>query len=65
MPFLERLERPAVALDLPGLGRLGAALDRELDHSMHGLARFVERFRDALGIGEYDLVGPRLGRRSA
>ncbi len=56
-PFMARLERPSVALDLPGWGGSERRSIRELDHSMHGLARFVERFRDTLGIGEYDLVG--------
>lgn len=55
-PFMARLDRPSVALDLPGWGASERRSTHELDHSMHGLARFVERFRMALGIGDYDLV---------
>jgi pimeloyl-ACP methyl ester carboxylesterase len=55
-PFIAALERPSVALDLPGWGDSERRSTSELDHTMHGLARFVERFRAALGIGEYDLV---------
>jgi len=55
-PFMERLERPSVALDLPGWGGSERRPPGSLDHSMHGLARFVERFRRTLGVGEYDLV---------
>jgi pimeloyl-ACP methyl ester carboxylesterase len=53
-PFLERLDGPGVALDLPGWG---ASEDPPgFDHSMSGLARFVERFTDRLGIAEHALV---------
>ena len=56
VPFMERLDRRAIALDLPGWGATERRSTAELDHSMQGLARFVERFREALGIDEYDLV---------
>lgn len=55
-PFMQRLERPSVALDLPGWGASERRSTDELDHSMHGLARIVERFRQTLGIDGYDLV---------
>ena len=53
-PFLERLEVPAVALDLPGWG---ASTQRRpgFDGSMNGLARFLERFCTRLAIDEYSL----------
>lgn len=55
VPFLERLQRPAVALDLPGWGSSERPPPGRFDYSMHGLARFVERFCDQLGIEEYSL----------
>lgn len=55
-PFMNRLEGPAVALDLPGWGCSEAPDPDRFDYSMWGLARFVERFREALGIGEHSLV---------
>jgi pimeloyl-ACP methyl ester carboxylesterase len=54
-PFLERLERPAVALDLPGWGASERPPPGRFDYSMHGLGRFVERFCDQLGIAEHSL----------
>jgi len=56
LPFLERLDRPAVALDLPGWGRSERPDPARFDASMNGLAAFLERFLDVLGIGEYRLV---------
>lgn len=56
LPFLERAGGPAVALDLPGWGCSEAPDRRRFDYSMHGLARFVGRFLDALGIVEHALV---------
>lgn len=52
--FMERLDRPAIAFDLPGWGRTPAA--RGLDFSMHGLARFFGRTLEALGVGRHALV---------
>ena len=46
VPFLERLEGPGLALDLPGWGF--SEKPKEFDYSMHGLARFFERFLDRL-----------------
>jgi pimeloyl-ACP methyl ester carboxylesterase len=56
MPFLERLEGPAVALDLPGWGRSERPDRASFDQSMHGLGSFFGRFLDTLGIGEHRLV---------
>ena len=56
LPFLERLEGPAVALDLPGWGRSERPGPERLDTSMQGLAAFFGRFLDAAGIGEYRLA---------
>jgi len=55
-PFLERLEGPAIALDLPGWGRTERPRPERLDTSMQGLAAFFGRFLDAAGIGEYRLA---------
>lgn len=54
VPFLERTPAPALALDLPGWGR--SERPRDFDYTMHGLARFVERFRAAVGVAEHALV---------
>jgi pimeloyl-ACP methyl ester carboxylesterase len=54
VPFLERLDGPAIALDLPGWGR--SARPRRFDYSMTGLASFFERFREVMGIDRYGLV---------
>lgn len=56
VPFLERLGSPAVALDLPGWGHSETPDASRFDYSMHGLAGFVDRFLDALGVGEHSLV---------
>jgi pimeloyl-ACP methyl ester carboxylesterase len=55
-PFMERLDRPAVALDLPGWGYSERPSRRHFDYSMDGLARFFGGFLDALEIGEHALV---------
>jgi pimeloyl-ACP methyl ester carboxylesterase len=55
-PFLERLERPAVALDLPGWGRSERPAPAEFDYSMNGLARFFTRFLQRMAIEDYSLV---------
>ncbi len=54
VPFLERLDGPALAPDLPGWGF--SENPRDFDYSMHGLARFVERFCDRLGVTDFQLV---------
>jgi pimeloyl-ACP methyl ester carboxylesterase len=56
VPFLERLEGPALALDLPCWGFSENPPRRRFDYSMHGLARFFERFCDRLGVGDHQLV---------
>jgi pimeloyl-ACP methyl ester carboxylesterase len=56
LPFLERLEGPAVALDLPGWGFSERPDPSRFDYSMEGLGRFFERYLDALGIEQHSLV---------
>ena len=59
VPFMERLDRRAVALDLPGWGATERRSTAELDHSMQGLARFVEREALKLAVQWPALTGPR------
>ncbi|MEK6277982.1 MAG: alpha/beta hydrolase [Actinomycetota bacterium] len=54
LPFLSRIEGPAVAPDLPGWGR--SERPRSFDYSMNGLAGFLERFLERLGIEEHTLA---------
>jgi pimeloyl-ACP methyl ester carboxylesterase len=54
LPFLQRIDRPALALDLPGWGR--SERPARFDYSMHGLAAFFERFLDQVGVSEHALV---------
>jgi len=54
LPFLERLDAPALAPDLPGWGY--SERPEGFDYSMHGLARFVGRFLDRLEVEEHSLV---------
>jgi pimeloyl-ACP methyl ester carboxylesterase len=56
LPFLERMETPALAFDLPGWGRSARPSPSEFDYSMEGLGRFVGRALDEFGVGEYSLV---------
>lgn len=56
LPFLERVEGPALAIDMPGWGRSSRPSPEEFDYTMHGLSAFLERCLDQLGIGEHDLV---------
>jgi pimeloyl-ACP methyl ester carboxylesterase len=55
-PFLERIEGPAVAFDLPGWGRSERPSPAQFDYSMDGLARFVTRFLQRMAIEDYSLV---------
>ncbi len=55
-PFLEQVSGPAIAPDLPGWGRSERPDPGRFDGSMHGLASFVDRFLDAVGIDAYRLV---------
>ena len=52
LPFLERTG--GLAPDLPGFGRSGKRGD--LDYSINGYARFLERFLDHVGVDRYRLV---------
>ncbi len=54
LPFLERIDGPALAPDLPGWGYSDRPSD--FDYTMHGLGRFVERFCDRLGVTDFQLV---------
>lgn len=57
VPFLERMEGPALAFDLPGFGRSAHPARGEFDHSFTGYADFIERLLDQqLGDGPYGLV---------
>ncbi len=53
LPFLDAIEGPAVAFDLPGWGRSGRPAHT---YTMHGLAGFIERLLAELAIGRYKLV---------
>jgi pimeloyl-ACP methyl ester carboxylesterase len=55
-PFLERIEGPAVAFDLPGWGRSERPSPARFDYSMGGLGRFVTRFLQRMAIQDYSLV---------
>jgi pimeloyl-ACP methyl ester carboxylesterase len=54
VPFMERMSGPSIAPDLPGWGR--SDRPRDFDYTMHGLARFADRFLDRLRVDEYRLV---------
>jgi pimeloyl-ACP methyl ester carboxylesterase len=56
LPFLERMDAPAIAFDLPGWGRSDHPSTADFDYSMHGLARFFGRCLEALGVDRYSLV---------
>jgi pimeloyl-ACP methyl ester carboxylesterase len=56
VPFLDRLDRPAIAFDLPGWGRSDTPSTRRFDYSVHGLARFYGRVLDRLAVERYALV---------
>ena len=56
MPFLRRIGGPAVAPDLPGWGRSDRPDPSRFVGTMHGLASFLERLIDVLGIDDYRLV---------
>jgi pimeloyl-ACP methyl ester carboxylesterase len=55
-PFLERIQGPAVAFDLPGWGRSSRPSPAEFDYSMDGLARFTSRFLQRMAVERYSLV---------
>jgi pimeloyl-ACP methyl ester carboxylesterase len=55
-PFLERMDRPALAFDLPGWGRSERPPPAEFDYSMNGLARFTGRFLQRMAVADHSLV---------
>lgn len=55
-PFLERIDGPAIAFDMPGWGASDAPDRREFDYTMYGLGRFFGRCLAALGVTHYSLV---------
>jgi pimeloyl-ACP methyl ester carboxylesterase len=55
-PFLERMEGPALAFDLPGWGRSDRPPPAEFDYSMYGLARFTNRFLQRMAVEQHSLV---------
>ena len=55
-PFLERIQGPALAFDLPGWGRSARPYPTEFDYSMDGLARFTGRFLQRMAVEEHSLV---------
>jgi len=65
LPLLDRLSDENmrwVALDFPGCG---ASDKPDLHYTISGMAEFVERFREALGIETVDVVGHSLGGQVA
>ena len=56
LPFLERIDGPAIGIDLPGFGRSERPAPDRYDYSMHGLARSFRGFLDALGVDRHRLV---------
>ena len=56
LAFLERMDGPAIAFDLPGWGRSEKPSTADFDYSMRGLARFFGRCLDALEVERYSLV---------
>ena len=55
-PFLERMQGPALAFDLPGFGRSERPPPERFGCSVHAYAAHFERVLESLGIGEYQLV---------
>jgi len=56
LPFLRRIEGPAVAFDLPGWGRSERPGPERFDGTMDGLSSFVDRFLDVLEVEDHQLV---------
>lgn len=56
LPFLDRIEGPALALDLPGWGRSPRPDGRAFDGTMAGLAAFMRRFVEVAALERYKLV---------
>jgi pimeloyl-ACP methyl ester carboxylesterase len=55
-PFLEQLDGPGLAPDLPCFGRSDRHPRRRFDPTMYGYADFMERFLDSQRIDRYSLV---------
>ncbi len=55
-PFLEWMEGPALAFDMPGWGRSDHPPAPAFDYSMDGLARFVNRFLQRMAVEDHSLV---------
>jgi pimeloyl-ACP methyl ester carboxylesterase len=56
VPFLARIDGPAIAFDMPGWGASATPDHREFDYTIDGLGRFFGRYLTALGVAEYSLV---------
>jgi pimeloyl-ACP methyl ester carboxylesterase len=56
LPFMERLEGPAIAFDLPGFGRSERPDPSRFDHSLSAYADFIERLLGELAPDGYQLV---------
>ncbi|MGZ5412726.1 MAG: alpha/beta fold hydrolase, partial [Solirubrobacterales bacterium] len=56
VPFMERLEGPAVAFDLPGFGRSERPDPDRFDHGLGAYADFTEALLAELAPGGYSLV---------
>jgi pimeloyl-ACP methyl ester carboxylesterase len=55
-PFLERIEGPALAFDLPGWGRSERPSPADFDYTMYGLAKFTTRFLQRMAVEDHSLV---------
>jgi pimeloyl-ACP methyl ester carboxylesterase len=56
LPFMERLDAPALAPDLPGWGRSESPPTDRFDYGLEGLGGFLGRWLDAAGVNSYNLV---------
>lgn len=56
IPFLERVEGPAIAFDLPGFGRSSRPDRLHFDHTLPAYANFVERLLGLIAPARYRLV---------
>jgi pimeloyl-ACP methyl ester carboxylesterase len=56
LPFMERTEGPALAIDMPGWGRSERPDADRFDYTMHGLSAFLERCLEDLDIEDHNLI---------
>lgn len=56
LPFLERVDGPAIAFDLPGFGRSSRPDPARFDHTLGAYVDLVERLLDELTPERYSLV---------